>query len=120
MARTSPSTPPTTPRIGSAQDVRVVIDLPATETARRPPCPEEVNRVTATAVDLAVSGRRVTERLLTTLTGLEPDVVDRCLDHLVTAGTLTPSGEAPHHYVFCAGRWPAHDASRPSDRSSTV
>ena len=82
------------------------IDLPSHE-AGRPVCPEEVARVIATAADLVVQGRRVTVRLLASLTGIEPVGVQTALHELVSTGLLRPAGAAPHHYVFPPGRWPA-------------
>jgi hypothetical protein len=86
------------------------IDLLAHE-AGLPLCPEELDRVTATAADLVVQGRRVTERALASLTGLEPATVEAAVHRLVAAGLLRPAGAAPHHYVFPPGRWPvSHSA----------
>jgi hypothetical protein len=76
------------------------------DTARRTPCPEEVARVTATAADLVVQGRRVTVRMLASLTGIEPAGVEAAVADLVDHGLLRPAGPAPHHYVFSPGRWP--------------
>ncbi len=70
------------------------------------PCPEALQRVTATSADLVAQGRRVTVRELSRLTGLEPPVVEDCLAALVRRGVLQPAGAAPHHYVFAQGRWP--------------
>ncbi len=83
------------------------IDLPTEEVAAaRAVCPEELARVTDTAADLVVHGRRVTTRLLSSLTGIDPAGVDAALGELVRRGLLRPAGHAPHHYVFAPGRWP--------------
>lgn len=82
------------------------IDLPACEAAGRLACPEEIARVTDTAADLVVQGRRVTTRVLASLTGIEPGGVEASLAELVRRGLLRPAGPAPHHYLFAPGRWP--------------
>ena len=98
----------TTTRPASDQDgvdAPARLDLPAHEAAAAL-CPEELDRVTATAADLVVQGRRVTERALASLTGLEPATVEAALHRLVSTGLLRPAGPAPHHYLFPPGRWP--------------
>jgi hypothetical protein len=97
----------TTTPAGAPIGVAPPIDLPAHEAAARAVCPEEVARVVDTAADLVVQGRRVTPRLLAALTGIEPAGVDAALGELVRRGLLRPAGQAPHHYVFAPGRWPA-------------
>ena len=87
------------------------IDLPAHEAAARAVCAEELARVTDTAADLVVHGRRVTTRLLASLTGIDPAGVDVALAELVRRGLLRPAGHAPHHYVFAPGRWPVADSA---------
>jgi hypothetical protein len=82
------------------------IDLPAQDSLLRQVSPEELNRVTDTAANLVVQGRRVTVRQLASLTGIEPAGVEAAVAELVTRGLLRPAGAAPHHYVFTPGRWP--------------
>lgn len=101
---TSTTTRPPSEQNGT--DAPAKTDLPVHESAR-PPCPEELDRVIATAADLVVQGRRVTERALASLTGLEPGTVETAVSRLVSAGMLRPEGTAPHHYVFSPGRWPS-------------
>ncbi len=76
------------------------------------PCPEAVDRVLATAADLAVTGRRVDVRHLALLTWLEPETIEGCLDHLCRSGRLVRVGPRGQQYVFPKDRWPPPEAAR--------
>lgn len=76
------------------------------------PCIEAVDRVLATAADLAVTGRRVDVRHLALLTWLEPETIEACLEHLCRSGRLVRVGPRGQQYAFPKDRWPPPEATR--------
>jgi hypothetical protein len=90
---------------------------PGETTAPRPlgttaPCTEAVDRVLATAADLAVTGRRIDVRHLALLTWLEPETIEGCLDHLCRSGRLVRVGPRGQQFTFPKDRWPPPEAAR--------
>lgn len=81
---------------------------------RTTPPAEAVDRVLATAADLAVTGRRISARQLALLTWLEPDTIDACLDQLCTTGRLVRVGPRGQQFTFPKDRWPPPEAASAS------
>ena len=76
---------------------------------------EALDRVLATAADLAVTGRQVDVRHLALLTWLEPETIEVCLDHLCRSGRLQRIGPRGQQYAFPKDRWPPPEASVGTD-----
>lgn len=75
------------------------------------PPAEALDRVLATAADLAVTGRQVDVRHLALLTWLEPETIEACLDHLCRSGRLQRIGPRGRQFTFPKDRWPPPEAS---------